>query len=158
MNDQKNEGLDIFREGILENKQDRREFFKNMAKVTLPAIAIMGLGTFGSNLYASSKSRNRSVMDCKSSCQNTCTGECEGGCKGNVEMPPPDETHEKGIQEKGIQQTSPETCDCWGCTHECTGTCRKGCISCQGCTGSCTGECAGCTSCLGPCRAVCGVT
>jgi hypothetical protein len=74
------------KEGFLEEKQERREFLRNLGKAALPAIAFLGLGAIGSKLHGSSepgKGKNRkssTSMEC-----SECVGSCEGGCKGTCE-------------------------------------------------------------------------
>lgn len=83
------------KEGFLEEKQERREFLRNLGKAALPAIAFLGLGAFGSKLHGSNdpvgvkNKKSNPSMDCSSGCtgecEGNCKGDCMGGCKGSCD-------------------------------------------------------------------------
>jgi len=100
----------------LEEKQDRREFLKNLGKTALPAIAFLGLGVLGGKLNGSQE-MNRSGSKPRMDCVGACMDSCEGGCKGTCEN------------------------TCHGSCTGCEGSCKGGCY--HTCTGDCKGTCSG---------------
>ena len=61
---------------FLEEKQERREFFKTLGKAALPAIAFLGLGSLGGKLHGSQEFNNlksRQSMDCETGCSGDCS-------------------------------------------------------------------------------------
>lgn len=57
-----------------EKLQSRREFFKNVAKATLPILGIAFL--IDNHIIANTTE----AWNCKNSCSSTCSGGCTGGC------------------------------------------------------------------------------
>jgi hypothetical protein len=86
---------------LFEEKHDRRSFLKNLGKVTLPAIAILGFGATSREQIPDSKqsSGGEQIQDGKTlhgkqkfssresnqsmSCDGTCSGSCQGVCNGH---------------------------------------------------------------------------
>jgi hypothetical protein len=54
-------------ENKLEKKQERREFIKNVAKIAIPTIAVLGMGL--------------NLSSCKKPC--VCGNDCSSGCSGS---------------------------------------------------------------------------
>lgn len=106
----------VKKESILEEKQDRREFLKNLGKKALPAIAFLGLGALGSKLYGSQRvniTKSNQISSCSSECASGCGGACLSGCSGQ----------------------------CEGCGTECSAGCGGVCLS--GCSGGSEGSSKG---------------
>lgn len=128
--------------------QNRREFFKQAAKKTLPILAIAPIlqscdtmlivleamaeastqyqNSQPTSTYTpqSSYSTPSGCGACSSACNNSCTGNCRGTCSS-------------------------------GCSGGCTGTCNKSCkgdcsvVCASGCVYNCRGTCK--SSCVGNC-------
>lgn len=125
--------------------QNRREFFKQAAKKTLPVLAIVPIlqscdtmlivleaMAEASTQYQNSQQKSTYTPSssytaptgcdscssaCNNSCTGTCTGYCSSGCSG------------------GCSQ------DCGkSCTGSCDHTCKNECVT--GCRGTCTMSCA----------------
>ena len=109
----------------IEETKRIKDLFKKVSKLTLPAIAIIGvsMSTMSpsfANDGASKKNKatvispkektTHGLMKIKISCDSGCSGGCEGGCSGS-----------------------------------CSGSCDSGCSS------GCSGGCSGCSSCSGGC-------
>lgn len=108
------------KEGLLEEKMERRDFFKNLGKTALPAIALLGLGAFGGKLNGNQHTDNSRIKS-SAGYETSCKDDCEGGCKGTCEN------------------------TCYGSCEGCHGSCEGGCKSCEGtCQGSCQKDGASC--------------
>ncbi|MFZ4523318.1 MAG: hypothetical protein ACOYNC_16535 [Bacteroidales bacterium] len=91
---------------------NRRDFFKKAAKLSLPFVAVLGLGVTLSNCK---KPDNTTCDGCANDCSGAstssgCSG-CSGSCSGT-------------------------------CSGSCTGSSTGGCSGCSGkCSGACGGTC-----------------
>lgn len=83
-----------------EELQSRREFFKKMAKGTLPILGAVVLASSPALLEAAEKA--------PLGCTGTCYGTCKSGCEG-------------------CRYTCSGTCarGCEGCRYTCSGTCKN---------------------------------
>lgn len=95
------------KEGFLEEKQERREFLKNLGKKALPVIAFLGLGTFGGKLHGIQNMKGFKATQPKG-CMGGCAVKCQGAC-----------SLECGKKCEG-------TCDST-CTGDCSKTCKDDC-------------------------------
>ena len=109
-----------------EEIQNRRDFFKNMSKIALPVIAVIGLSSLGGleNVLGSTKENKKHGVACESgcswSCEGSCNYTCEKTCKGYCEQTCQYEC------EKTCKRTCEKTCDSQ-CEGSCKGTCETGC-------------------------------
>lgn len=125
--------------------QDRREFFKQAAKKTLPVLAIAPIlqscdtallvleamaeastqyqNSQPKSTYtpSSSYSNSSGCGTCSSACNNSCIGTCRGNCSSGCSG--------------GCSQNCSKSC-----TGNCHGTCKGECVN--GCKGTCTMSCA----------------
>lgn len=84
------------KEQMNEDLQSRRDFFRKMAKVTLPVIGAIVLANTPGILKATTKSpmgcsddgcsyscRTSCLKDCSGSCKYGCSTTCKGNCSGS---------------------------------------------------------------------------
>ena len=92
------------------NLKNRREFFKEAAKKTLPILGMAVMATIAPSIMQSCTKSLDCVDACTNACQNTCRTTCVGGCS----------------------KTCTGNCDtsCKGdCNTTCSGTCWVRCQS-----------------------------
>lgn len=86
--------------------QNRRQFFKGLAKTILPILGATSKFSFGEIRYAPPSSCSLCMGTCIGSCDSTCAGNCQNSCQG--------------------------TCS-GNCYYSCMGTCSNTCsLSCVG--------------------------
>lgn len=89
--------------------ENRREFFKEAARISLPILGMAMIAAVTPNVLQSCKKPSTNCMNgCAGSCSNSCSGSCSTECTD------------------GCKTTCKTTCKT-GCTHACSNSCRTYC-------------------------------
>ena len=111
----------------IEEPSKTKDFFQKMSKMTLPALALIGMSM--STMTPSSAA----VVNSK---------------KGKADIISTKGNHAKNISSTNLSSSCDEGCS-GGCSGGCEGSCSGGCSG--GCNSTCSGGCEGCSSCSGGC-------